>query len=80
MKIFTNSTNNKDENLKAQLELCKMQPDADTKQEKQREIFELKCNNCVTEISKLPNKYTQASKTFQLTFSKYLKDHLKRID
>lgn len=55
-----------------------MQPDADTKQEKQREIFELKCNNCVTEISKLPNKYTQASKTFQLTFSKYLKDHLKK--
>lgn len=57
-----------------------MQPDADTKQEKQSENFELKCNNCGTEISKLPNKYKQASKTFQLTFSKYLKDHLKRTD
>lgn len=55
-----------------------MQPDADTKQEKQSENFELKCNNCVTEISKLTNKYKQASKTFQLTFSKYLKDHLKK--
>lgn len=77
MKIFTNSTNNKDENEST---VRTLQPDADTKQEKQREIFELKCNNCVTEISKLPNKYTQASKTFQLTFSKYLKGHLKRID